>query len=164
MDLASPVLLLQLALCAYGVGVLGSLVAMRRERIASLIAFSSATAAAVCGIGSALLTLILDPPSRAAAFELWPTPFPAIRLAVKLDPLSAFFVLIVSVLALALSVYSFGYARGYLRPQERRRARRPLQRAIAGDHAGVYRRQRVLLPHRLGDYGAHGLLPGQLRA
>ncbi len=112
-NLPSPVLLLQLALCAYGVGALGSLLASRRERIASLIAFGSATAASVCGIGSALLALTVGPGPGTGVFELWPAPIPSIRLVVKLDPLGAFFVLIVSVLALALSVYSFGYVRGF---------------------------------------------------
>ena len=35
------------------------------------------------------------------------------KLGVKLDPLGAFFVLIVSLLAFALSIYSFGYVRGF---------------------------------------------------
>ena len=48
-----------------------------------------------------------------AAFELWPSLIPYLQLTVKLDPLGAFFVLIVSFLALALSVYSFGYVRGF---------------------------------------------------
>ena len=35
------------------------------------------------------------------------------KLTIKLDSLGAFFVLIVSTLALALSIYSFGYVRGF---------------------------------------------------
>jgi hydrogenase-4 component B len=113
MELPSATLLLQIALCAYGVGMLGSLAALRRERLANLVGFGSATAASVCGIGAALLALIGEPGQGTAAFELWPSPIPSVKLALKLDPLSAFFVLIVSVLGLALSVYSFGYVRGF---------------------------------------------------
>jgi hydrogenase-4 component B len=105
--------LLQFALCAYGVGVLGSLAALRRERLTNLLGFGSATVASICGIGAALLALTVETGAGAGAFELWPSLIPSVRVAVKLDPLSAFFVLIVSVLALALSVYSFGYVRGF---------------------------------------------------
>ena len=99
-----------------------------------------------------------------AAFELWPSLIPYLQLTVKLDPLGAFFVLIVSFLAVALSVYSFGYVRGFY------------GRKNVGVLAAFYNAlllattlvftasQRILLPHRLGDHGADGLLPGQLRA
>ena len=45
MDLPSSALLLQIALCAYGAGVVGSLLALRRERIANLVGFGCATVA-----------------------------------------------------------------------------------------------------------------------
>jgi hydrogenase-4 component B len=98
---------------AYGVGVLGSLLTLRRERTANFIGFGSATAASVCGIAAALLALTGEPAPGTATFELWPSLVPCFQLTVKLDPLGAFFVLIVSLLALALSVYSFGYVRGF---------------------------------------------------
>src|SRR5439155_11011703 len=47
------------------------------------------------------------------SFELWPSLIPYVQLTVKLDPLGAFFLLLVSALAVALSVYSFGYVRGF---------------------------------------------------
>jgi hydrogenase-4 component B len=105
-------LLLKLALCAYSVGVLGSLLAVRRDRAANVIGFGSAMLAGVSGVGAALLALVSSP-AKSAAFELWPSLVPYLKLSVRLDPLGAFFVLIVSALALAVSIYSFGYARGY---------------------------------------------------
>ncbi len=45
MDLPTSNLLLQFALCAYGLGMLGSLLALRRERLANLVGFGSATLA-----------------------------------------------------------------------------------------------------------------------
>ncbi|HOX57601.1 MAG TPA: hydrogenase 4 subunit B [Candidatus Paceibacterota bacterium] len=111
-DLQSTTLL-QFALCVYGVGGVGSLAAIRREKLANLVGFGSGTVAAICGIGAALLALIGEPADGARSFDLWPSLIPFVRLSVKLDPLSAFFVLIVSVLALALSIYSFGYVRGF---------------------------------------------------
>jgi hydrogenase-4 component B len=111
-DLSSSTLL-QFALCAYSVGVFGSLAALRRERLANLLGFGSATVASICGIAAALLALTIEPAAGARTFEVWPALIPWVKLAVKLDPLSAFFVLIVSVLGLALSIYSFGYVRGF---------------------------------------------------
>ena len=113
MDLPSPTLLLQIALCVYGLGAAGSLLALRREKMANLFGFGCAMVAACFGIGAGVLGLISGPGDARAAYELWPSLIPYLQLTVKLDPLGAFFVLIVSFLALALSVYSFGYVRGF---------------------------------------------------
>ena len=113
MDLPSPALLLQIALCAYAVGVAGSLLVLRHEKLANLVGFGCSAIAACFGIGAALLGLTAGPGDGWAAFELWPSLIPYLKLTVKLDPLSAFFLLIVSFLALALSLYSFGYVRGF---------------------------------------------------
>jgi hydrogenase-4 component B len=113
MDLPSPTLLLRLALCVYGLGIVGSLLALRRETIANLVGFGCAAVAGALGIGAAVLGLTSGQGGTSAAFELWPSLVPYIQLTVKLDPLGAFFVLIVSTLALAVSVYSFGYVRGF---------------------------------------------------
>jgi hydrogenase-4 component B len=113
MDLPSPALLLQLALGAYALGMAGSLVALRRERLANLAGFGCAAVAGALGIGAGVLGLTSRPADGGAAFALWPSLLPYFQLTVKLDPLGAFFVLIVSLLAVALSVYSFGYVRGF---------------------------------------------------
>jgi hydrogenase-4 component B len=113
MDLPSPTLLLQIALCVYAVGAAGSLLALRHEKIANIFGFGCAMVAACFGIGAAVLGLTSAPGDGKSAFELWPSLIPYLKLTVKLDPLGAFFVLIVSFLALALSVYSFGYVRGF---------------------------------------------------
>jgi hydrogenase-4 component B len=109
----SSSLLLQIALCAYAAGAVGSLLALRHERTANLVGFGCATAAASCGMGAALLALTVQATPGAAAFELWHSLIPYLQLTVKLDPLGAFFLLIVSFLGLALSLYSLGYARGF---------------------------------------------------
>ena len=113
MDVFSPELFLKIAFCAYGAGIVGSLLSLQHERAANLVGFASASLAALSGIGSALFALISGSAREAVAFELWPSSIPYVSLTLKLDPLSAFFVLIVSLLALALSVYSFGYVRGF---------------------------------------------------
>jgi hydrogenase-4 component B len=112
MELTSS-LMLQFALCAYAVGTVGSLVAMRHERIANVIGFGSPLLGGLLGLSAAITELIGGAPHHAVAFELWPSLIPYVRLAVKLDALGAFFLLILSTLAITLSIYSFGYARGY---------------------------------------------------
>src|SRR6266568_4791398 len=106
-------LLLKLAFWAYAAGVIGSLVALRREKLATLIGFGSATIAGACGIGAGLIRLTSRRWSGGQGFELWPSLIPYLKLTVKLDPLGAFFVMIVSLLAVAISIYSFGYVRAY---------------------------------------------------
>jgi len=113
MDLPAPTFLLQIALCAYGAGAVGGLLTLRHKRIANLVGFGCATVAGLFGIGAGVLGLISGPGGARAAFELWPPLVPYLQLTVKLDPLSAFFVVLVSFLALAVSLYSFGYVRGY---------------------------------------------------
>src|SRR5947209_3919509 len=109
----TPNLLLKIALGWYAAGVLASLLALRRERVANAVGFGSAVVASVCGIGAAMLALAGGPVREGGTFELWASLVPYVKLTVKLDPLGAFFVLIVSALGLALSVYSFGYVRGF---------------------------------------------------
>jgi hydrogenase-4 component B len=47
------------------------------------------------------------------SFELFPSLIPYVRFSIHSDALGCFFGLIVSLLALAISIYSLGYARGY---------------------------------------------------
>src|ERR1039458_8587601 len=96
LDLPAPTLLLQIALCVYAAGAVGSLLALRHEKIATLFGFGCSTVAACFGIGAALLGLTSGPGAARAAFQLWPSLIPYLQLTVKLDPLGAFFVLIVS--------------------------------------------------------------------
>ncbi|HWW01262.1 MAG TPA: hydrogenase 4 subunit B [Candidatus Acidoferrum sp.] len=109
----SPAVLLQLTLCGYGLGALMSLLSLRRARLANLLGFGAAALAGLAGMAAALRLLLRAGEPGAVGFELWPSLVPYVRLTVKLDPLGAFFVLIVSLLAVALSVYSFGYVRGF---------------------------------------------------
>jgi hypothetical protein len=57
MILPSPTLLLQIALGVYCAGVVGSLLALRHERLANLVGFGCATLAGALGIGAGVLGL-----------------------------------------------------------------------------------------------------------
>ena len=73
MDLTSPTLLLRIAWCAYGAGVVGSLLALRRGRFVKLLGFGCATVAGYFGIGAGVLGLVSGSGDGRAAFEFWPS-------------------------------------------------------------------------------------------
>ncbi|HMC64896.1 MAG TPA: hydrogenase 4 subunit B [Gemmataceae bacterium] len=108
-----PKLLLTLTLCGYASGSLAGVCCWRREKLANLCSFGAATLAALCGVGASLVLLAGDVASFDTRWHFLRSAIPYLKFSVRLDPLSAFFVLIVSLLALALSIYSFGYARSF---------------------------------------------------
>lgn len=111
MDFLSPTTLLKLTLCAYALGIICSLLFVRGERIANAVGFGSAALGGMLGISAALWMLLSG--AEPLTFEFWHSLVPYVKLTVRLDALGAFFVLIASTLALALSLYSFGYVRGF---------------------------------------------------
>ncbi|MHB8520261.1 MAG: hydrogenase 4 subunit B [Limisphaerales bacterium] len=105
--------LLTTTLASYAVGSLFGILCLRRERLATWLSFGSATLAAACGVITALLALTGAPASDPGSFEILPSMIPYLRYTVRLDPLAAFFLLVVSTVGFAISIYSLGYARGF---------------------------------------------------
>src|SRR5690242_11618888 len=99
MDPLTPSLLLKLALSAYALGSFSSLAAARRDQLANWLGSGCAAIAGTCGILASVLALAPGANRVPAAFELWPSLIPYVRLTIRLDPLSAYFLLIVSLLA-----------------------------------------------------------------
>ena len=112
MDTASATLL-NLSLLGYGVGAVAGLLFLRPERLANLLTFGCSALAALCGVVSYVVSLATGAAAANQSFELLPSLIPYVRLTARLDPLGAFFGIVVSLLALALSIYSLGYARGF---------------------------------------------------
>src|ERR1051325_6009818 len=108
-----PAALLNLGLLGYVVGAAAGLFFLRFEKPACLFAFGSASLAGLCGVFSCAACLATGTAAANQSFELLPSLIPYVRFTVRLDPLGAFFGLIVSLLGLALSVYSLGYVRGF---------------------------------------------------
>ena len=110
--MGSPIAFLAAALASFFTGAISGLVTWNRPAAARVVASGFAV------LGSLLLIvaagLALASPSTATWNLPLVTLFPC---TVRLDPLSAWFTLTLSILALAVSVYSFGY----LRPMERTR-------------------------------------------
>ena len=108
-----PMLLLTLTLWGYVIGALAGLLCWQREKLANLLSFGSATLAALGGLCASVVCLVGDATSFSIRWDFLESAVPYLKFSVRLDPLSAFFLLIVSSLGLALSIYSFGYARGF---------------------------------------------------
>jgi hydrogenase-4 component B len=106
-----PDTLLVLALCGYGIGAVGGLLFMRREKLANAFSFGAAALSALIGLLAALL--FLSAGAAGPQITLLPPLVPYIQLSIRPDPLGAFFLVIVSLLGLALSIYSIGYAKSY---------------------------------------------------
>src|SRR5437773_4591945 len=108
-----PMLLLTLTLWGYVIGALAGLLCWQREKLANLLSFGSATLAALGGLGASVVCLVGDATSFSIRWDFLESAVPYLKFSVRLDPLSAFFLLIVSSLGLALSIYSFGYSRSF---------------------------------------------------
>ena len=109
----TPTTLLALALSCYVLGCVSGLLFLRQERLANVFSFGFATLAALCGAIACVSSLIAGTPAPAPTMQLLPTLVPYVQFTVRLDALSAFFGLIVSLLGFALSLYSLGYVRGF---------------------------------------------------
>ncbi|MGH7967265.1 MAG: hydrogenase 4 subunit B [Limisphaerales bacterium] len=113
MDPFSPSLLLQLTLGMYVLGGVGSLLACRQPKAANWIGSGFAALAGASGVAASLRTLLSGTNHGSPGFELWQSLVPYVRLTVQLDALGAFFVLVVSLLAVGLSIYALGYLPSY---------------------------------------------------
>ncbi|MCX6899062.1 MAG: hydrogenase 4 subunit B [Verrucomicrobia bacterium] len=109
----SSAMLLTFALWAYVAGMAGALVLQRAERLANVLGFGLAALGGVCGVVFSVSSLAAGRAVTIAPVTLWSGPIPDVRLVVEADALSCFFVLIVSLVGLAISVFSLGYARTY---------------------------------------------------
>ena len=109
----TPAVLLAASLCGYAIGAGGGLLFLRHEKQANAFCFGVAALSALSGLLAALFFLAGGAGGAAPQFELCPAPVPYIHFSVRLDALSAFFLLLVSLLSLAISIYSLGYAKEY---------------------------------------------------
>ncbi|MEW6302311.1 MAG: hydrogenase 4 subunit B [Verrucomicrobiota bacterium] len=109
----TPDTLLVASLSGYAIGAVGGLLFLRREKLANLFCFGAASLASLCGLFAALLFLSAGAAAPAVQIELLPPLIPYIQFTARLDPLGAFFVLIVSLLGFALSTFSLGYVKGF---------------------------------------------------
>src|SRR6266568_9635453 len=105
--------LLNLSLLGYLIGTAAGLLFLRQEKLANLFSFGCAALAALAGLIACVASLATGAAVSAPRVQLLPSLIPYVQFTGRLDPLAAFFGLIVSLLGLALSIYSLGYARGF---------------------------------------------------
>jgi hydrogenase-4 component B len=105
----SVLALLAAAMALYCCGAVGSLLLRRWERAASFVAGVSAALAGGLGVVAALLVLLEGSgPSFTA-----PGPFAFASFAIRVDPLAALLVLIISLVTVAATIFSMSYLRDY---------------------------------------------------
>src|ERR1051326_886425 len=109
-DLA--VALLKFGFAGYAAAAIGGLLLVRFEKTANLFAFGCGSLAALCGVVSSGLLLATGSGAR-PSMQLLPSLIPYLHFSVRFDGLSLFFVLIISLLGLPISIFSLGYARGF---------------------------------------------------
>jgi hydrogenase-4 component B len=93
----------------YGLGMLLPLLCPRNAHLQNLLAHGAATAAALAGVVLGLSGLLIDHPP---VFSL-PSTLPLLTIQIRLDPLSSFFVLLISMTGAAVSIYAMGYVREF---------------------------------------------------
>ena len=103
-------LLFRSCLFAYLIGAALALAFTRRQRLANTLGFSGSCLGGLAGMAASYLCLHHG---ASPAFDLLPLTTPLFPFAVKLDPLAAFFVLLISLSAVAISIYSIGYSAHY---------------------------------------------------
>src|SRR5258708_7017778 len=90
--------LLKAGLLCYLAGVGAGLILVQRPRLANFATFSLATAGSTLTLLAAVFGLGANQVSAARSVELWTALMPNARFSVKLDALSSFFLLIISLL------------------------------------------------------------------
>jgi len=86
---------------------------MRRPKLAAALSFGAASLSGLIGLLAALLFLGNGPSAPPWRGELIPTLIPYIKFSARLDGLGAFFLMLVSLLGCAISIYSLDYSKGY---------------------------------------------------
>ena len=112
MELTSATLL-SATFLGYVLGAAAGLTCLCHERLAKGLAFGLATLASACGLLAGGLYLTNSAASGPVPIQLLPMLVPYLSFSVRVDPLSAFFLMVVSAVGLAISIYSLGYARGF---------------------------------------------------
>src|SRR5260221_298289 len=113
--MTAAIQLLYGALAAYGCGAVASLLAMRGNRWLRFASFGFPVIGAMLGTGASLTALIQGTTIQGTAQSAGvASGIPMLEYTLRLDALSAFFNLALSVLAGAVSTYSIGYVAGLL--------------------------------------------------
>ena len=98
---------LLVGLTGYSLGILLPLLAHRRPALQNWVAHGAAFWGAIGGVGLGAVGLTAEVPYHAS----FPSSLPLLNYAIRLDPLAAFFVLLISLCGATVSIYALGYVR-----------------------------------------------------
>lgn len=98
-----------LILSTFTLGALLSLIFRKNANLSNKVSNSASIMGSVMGIGMAISLLV----SKSFFSFVVPTSFPLFTISVHIDALSAFFILIISLIALPASLYGIGYMKQY---------------------------------------------------
>ena len=102
-------MLLWLLLASYAVGILLPFCVPRKPQIQGMLGSACSSVASLIGIALGLGGLVAAEPLTASVASL----IPLLSFAIRLDPLSSFFVLTISLAGLATSIYAIGYLKEF---------------------------------------------------
>ncbi len=100
--------LFELSIGLYIFGAILAVLLNRRERACCILSYGCSVIASISGIAYAL-NIIVSGPQKLSL----PVLIPVTELSLYIDGLSAFFIFVISLAALAVSIYSVGYSREY---------------------------------------------------
>src|SRR5262249_62197724 len=103
--------LLAALLTCYAVGVVLPACLPRRPKLQNFVAHGLACAAGLFGAALGMVGLVASEPLTASISSS----IPYLSFAVRLDPLAAFFILTISVVGFAASMYAVGYVTEFYR-------------------------------------------------
>ncbi|MHB1418900.1 MAG: hydrogenase 4 subunit B [Bacillota bacterium] len=92
-------------------GGLLSFITQKKPRLSIILAFSLASGASLSGLALGLSILLTGAPLH---LGLGSSAYPGLDFSLAIDPLAAFFILVIAVVSLAVSIYSFAYATEYI--------------------------------------------------
>ncbi|MEW6738043.1 MAG: proton-conducting transporter membrane subunit, partial [Acidobacteriota bacterium] len=102
-------MLLLIMIAIWLLGAATSLACWRRDRVASLVSFLTAALGAMFGLTCSISLLL----NGTVIEQVLPSTLPLMRFSLRLDSLGAFFLFILSLVALATSIFSLGYVKEY---------------------------------------------------
>jgi hydrogenase-4 component B len=111
-DIAASQMCFLVLLSFFAAGAIGSLLLRKKDAPANMVSSFFAIAGALWGILFAVSVFISG---HAVSFTACASPFPLLSLSFHIDKLSAFFIFVISLIALFCSIYGAGYVKHFYR-------------------------------------------------
>jgi len=112
MEISLASILFQMSILLYLLAAAVSLALVKFDKICNILSNAICIVAAVCGVAAALIKMLFV--SSTIAIDVYTSVIPFVSINIKLDNLSAFFLLMLSILVVCVSIYSIGYISHYI--------------------------------------------------